>query len=308
MITKAQLIEKIEDFELDDSELANYLQIDTERSDAFEVSYKIKPNTVLNLSEADKGILGSLNKRTRRKRQHKYERKIKNGFKGIRIVSEGDSWFQYPIFLNDVIDNLDKNNAFAIYCLSYGGDWLSNIYREQEYLKAIREKQPKVFLISAGGNDLAGQNRFGTLVHSYKHHLEPKDYINEEGERFFEDMYTLYNHLFRNITKEDSALKVICHGYDYPIPNNQKWLGIPLSNRGITDVHLQSEIMKVFMDRFNDILISLSQLYPNVHYVDLRSTIDVSTGWFDELHPNNHYFAVISKKIEDKILEVLDLS
>jgi hypothetical protein len=308
MITKAELIEKIEDLDLDDAELMEYIIIDDSNSEAFNISFKANPEKVLNLSSADDGILGFLNKRSRRKRQKKYNRKIRKGFKGIRIVSEGDSWFQYPVFLKDIIDHLNDNDAFAIYSLGYGGDWLSNIYIEQEYLKAIREKQPKVFLMSGGGNDLAGKRRLSALVHGYSPELSPEQYLNEESQLFFDDIKMLYKKIIDNVINVSPDIKIICHGYDYAIPQNQKWLGKPLHDRGIIDPNLQAEIIKVLMNKFNEIQIEVIANYDNVYHVDLRNTVIESTGWHDELHPKNDYFERIAEKIENKIFEALNIA
>jgi N-acetylmuramoyl-L-alanine amidase len=307
MITKEKLVDLIEDLELSDEELLQYIQIDENNSDAFNIAFKGNPNKVLNLSTADEGLLGFLNKRSRKRRQRKYEKKIRKGFNGIRIVSEGDSWFQYPVFLKDIIDNLNDNDAFAIYSLGYGGDWLSNIYREQEYLRALREKQPSVFLFSGGGNDFAGKNRIATMVHSYEEGRSPDDYLNEESALFFADIKSLYKKIFDVVTEEFPNMKIIFHGYDYAIPKNGNWLGKPLESRGIENTDLQQEIIKLFMDRFNEIQIGLAANYENVHHVDLRGTIIEAVGWHDELHPTNHYFEQISNKIESAIVGALEI-
>lgn len=308
MISKEELIEKIEDLDVSDAELAQYILIDENSSEPFNIAYKVNPNTVLNLSTADEGMLGFLNKRARRKRRRKYERKIRKGFNGIRIVSEGDSWFQYPVFLKDIIDNIDENNAFAVYSLGYGGDWLANIYVEKEYLYAIRDKQPSVFLMSGGGNDLAGKNRLATMVHSYDTSLSPEEYLNKESEKFLEEIKELYKKIFDNLTSEFPNLKIICHGYDYVIPNKGRWLGEPLKTRGINDSDLQKEILRIFIDRFNEMQQRVIANYSNVSHVDLRGTIDQTSGWKDELHPTNHYFKKIAVKIEKGIMQALNLT
>lgn len=117
-------------------------------------------------------------------------------------------------------------------------------------------------------------------------------------------MYTLYNNLFKNIYEEFPNIKTICHGYDYAVPSNGKWLGKPLIDRGIVNQHLQFDILRLLMDKFNDILEELSQKYQNVTYVDLRNTIDSASGWHNELHPDNNNFEKVSSKIEDAIRRV----
>ncbi|NME68060.1 SGNH/GDSL hydrolase family protein [Flammeovirga aprica] len=307
-ISKAQLIEKINDLDLEDSELEQYLLEDDSKSEAFNVSYKVNPNNILNLSSADTFVLGYLNKRSRRIRRKRYNEKMENGFNGIQIVSEGDSWFQYPIFLEDVIDHLWENDQFGIYSLGYGGDWLSNIFAEEEYLKAVRAIQPDIFLMSGGGNDLAGNNRVGTIVKTYLGSRPADDYLNDEGEQFFREMKVLYKTIFDNVIAASPNTQIICHGYDYCIPRGQRWLGKPLADRGITDESLQADIIHHLFDKFNDMQIELVSNYENVHHVDLRGTVIETSGWKDEIHPTSEYFGKIAEKIEAKILEVVNRS
>src|SRR5690606_30178967 len=119
---------------------------------------------ILNDSDARNGIIGLLNKKRQVERQQLFHDRVAAGVDRdkIRIVTEGDSWFNYPTKLKDVVDHLF--DEFSIFSLCYGGDWLSNIYQEREYLTALRLYKPDVFLISGGGNDLVGNKRMSREV------------------------------------------------------------------------------------------------------------------------------------------------
>ncbi|MEL6864721.1 MAG: SGNH/GDSL hydrolase family protein [Bacteroidota bacterium] len=305
-ITKRQLIEMIENLDIDDEELSQYLEIDPNSPTAFDVQFRAQGGAILNMTKADKGFLGTLNKRSRRKRQRQYRKKIgKRNFSGIKIVSEGDSWFQYPIFLKDIIDNLSKKDEMAICSLGYGGDWLSNMFHEMEYLRAIRKEKPQVFLISGGGNDLLGDNRLKQLVHPYDSSLDASDYLHEVAQQRLQELKDLFEGIFLNLQTEFPKLQVICHGYDYAIPKKNRWLGKPLREKGIKKRKLQRQIIRELMDRFNDNLRSLSHRFDQVHYVDLRGTLRSGRSWKDELHPRNAGFRKLAAKIEKKIKEVV---
>ena len=66
---------------------------------------------------------------SKRKRQALYRSKVAKHFDAIRIVSEGDSWFQYPWLLDDVIDHLMAEDDIAILSLGGAGHRLVGSFR-----------------------------------------------------------------------------------------------------------------------------------------------------------------------------------
>lgn len=130
--------------------------------------YDLNEKTLLEQSNANTGILGRLNRVSSWWRTIWYLRRVK---KGVRlrpnqkmILAEGDSWFQFPLFVSDIIDWLLKRNDYLIYSIAYGGDWLTNIIYEGKYVAELSIHQPDVFLISGGGNDMVGSNRMAVMV------------------------------------------------------------------------------------------------------------------------------------------------
>ncbi|WP_431291805.1 hypothetical protein [Pedobacter sp. P26] len=87
-----------------------------------------------------------------------------NGLKNRVIVVEGDSWFNYPILLSDVIDWVSMEENMAVYSLASGGDWLMNMVSAKKYVEQLSTLQPDVFIISGGGNDLVGNRRIAAMV------------------------------------------------------------------------------------------------------------------------------------------------
>ncbi|MBC7789819.1 MAG: hypothetical protein H7Z74_07720, partial [Anaerolineae bacterium] len=73
-----------------------------------------------------------------------------------RLISEGDSWFDYPPHPN-VIDFLDGEGIWGIKRFEKSGDTLENVAVEANLARiaaiAQREKSEAI-LLSAGGNDL----------------------------------------------------------------------------------------------------------------------------------------------------------
>ena len=238
-ITQEELIAKIRDLDTSDDEIAKYFIVD-ENSDAF--SPQVIPNPKMIEDNGMEGAfaLNVFNKLARGRRNRKYRRRIRH-WDGVRIVAEGDSWFQYPLILKDTIDQLaDTDNfQYAIYGLSEAGDLLSNIIREDEISEAIDRENPDVFLISGGGNDMVGDGRAATLVHKFSANRKPENYPNDNFDVFLEELERLYRGLFSRLLANRPHLKIICHGYDNVIPQNGPWLGKPLGKQDITNKTLQ---------------------------------------------------------------------
>ncbi len=81
-------------------------------------------------SKSDTAILGRLNRMSNKARKKQFARKIKKRAteNDLIIYAEGNSWFQFPYFITDVIDWLNKEPNYHIYCESSAGDWFMNFY------------------------------------------------------------------------------------------------------------------------------------------------------------------------------------
>ena len=130
-----------------------------------------KSSFILNKSRTDVGFVGVLNKTSNKKRQRKFHKKIRKGFRNFTekpenkvVLIEGDSWFEYPVFVRDITDFLEKNPDMAIYSLASGGDWISNMISNLEYEYTYYKLKPDVFIISGGGNDFVGDSRLSAFI------------------------------------------------------------------------------------------------------------------------------------------------
>lgn len=223
--------------------------------------FDINDNAILNRSEASKGMIGRFNRLSKRVRNKTYIGKIRKGFRenlhNKVILAEGDSWFEFPIFLNDIIDWLRKREDYAIYSLAYGGDWLANIMYQGEYIEGLPVHDPEVFLISGGGNDMVGDNRLTTMLinpvknpgqvmkvsneyidyvmkHTTDHAeageiLDGKPYLTDEFTTFLNLVRLQYELMFTSIFTKYPDLKIITQGYDYACPDPRVHFGSSLS-------------------------------------------------------------------------------
>lgn len=144
-----------------------------------------KDAKILNNNEASIGTLGSFNKKANKKKSKEFSKKIRNGFRDLEkypdnkvVLMEGDSWFEYPVFLKDITDNLMDYNNLAIYSMASGGDWLSNIISSHQYQFEYLKIKPDVFIISGGGNDILGDNRLASFVNSKPIDIDSKFLVN----------------------------------------------------------------------------------------------------------------------------------
>ena len=139
--------------------------------------YDVNESVLLEQSEIKSGPLYFLNQKSTKARKKQYYKKVKIGFNNKNepanagnkiIVAEGDSWFQFPVFINDIIDWLNKNPKYNIYSIASAGDWFANIIYEGKYVEELSIHTPDVFLISGGGNDFAAANRLAIMVSQHK--------------------------------------------------------------------------------------------------------------------------------------------
>lgn len=288
------------------SELRKYFILDEAGSGPFSPRVAINPQTVKIPSTPEgqarsEAAMTFANGWARHRRWVEFHRRISEGHDGPIIVSEGDSWFQFPLLVDEVIDHL--SSKYPIRSLDAAGDTLDKMARQREYMDVIAETKASVFLISAGGNDALGGGDIKRHLRKFDSTLLAADYLQVSFGRLLDRAIGLYDGIFREVERAFPELPVICHGYDYAIPAGGRWLGAPMLELGIKKPELQAAIVVEMVNRFNTALLRLTQGYPNVTYVDVRGTVTAG-HWYDELHPSSQAFGLIAKKIDQAIQTV----
>ncbi|OMP75139.1 caspase family protein [[Flexibacter] sp. ATCC 35208] len=279
-------------------------------------SYTLKPEiTVTAQEKAVRGLISDIgldlaNWYARRKRNRYYQSVTKRDPNRLRIVSEGDSWFQHPL-VRDIIDHLSK--VYAIYCTAAAGDTLSNYLSQDKkqgeyFLDALVEYSPGYFLISGGGNDILGaqfrQFLIDVVNDETKADKRPGKYLKDSFQNKLDGLMEIYKALFMLLKTTQPALQVIVHGYDYPIKLNDPkhgWLGRYMIEKGIADPEDRRLTIRYIMDEFNRKLIDVCKEFENVHYLDVRNIVlyneaDKIDQWYDEIHPNGEGFQQIAMR------------
>ena len=256
-------------------------------------------------------------------------------------VSEGDSWFDYlPAFLEDplkgdLLSQLQKTGHFHIFNVAKAGDTLENMSYGTDVgqnaqpvppqliqtVATVKQEDPDFFLLSAGGNDLSGDN--GVELEFYLNHASSGLPVLRK-DRALETFQTYNRKMVETIIKAVWAVKpnlpIFMHGYDYAMPDGRAvfraplgfhfvgpWLLPAFARQRTWPDQVRYDTIATLVDMHNEMIIDVAKQYPNFHHIDCRKVLNRNTtDWANELHPTVGGFAKIVKKFSDTILPVLE--
>ncbi|MCF7989018.1 MAG: hypothetical protein K9M02_01100 [Thiohalocapsa sp.] len=323
-ITLSEFQEMLADIDVPDSEIAGYLTADPQRSKPFLPAFGPDPEKVAIASDMEQlqveamAVSGMLNSFGRLRRRRRFKKRV--GKEDLPIVyAEGDSWFQFPFMIEDVIDHLDSSHL--VWCSSAAGDTLKNmVFDDPEYPKQLRKlKQDghsvSAFLFSGAGNDVVGQDADGVaalsrIVRDYNPNRSIQWHI--ETDALVDTMAFIekaYRKVLDDVDEEFPGIKVVLHGYDRAptrgVPNGdpnppvwaKPWTSDPLTKRGFPDNDIASDVVAAILDRVNELTKGICNAYPHAVYADLRNTVPAGE-WADELHPTDNGFAEAAAKLK----------
>lgn len=275
----------------------------------FDAAIQLRPEIKREIAEIaleSDAALNWANRIGRATRWLAYRRKTARGFNGLRIVEEGDSWFQYPLLLDDIIDQLGRDDDKAIFSLSGAGDLLGDMAARREYLEALEQTAAQVMLLSGGGNDLLGGGRFGSFLLPFSEGKTAKDLLNMPlFEVELRRATEAYRRILTEIRQRFPTVRVFGHAYDVPhAQNGGRWIGGPLTERRIP-LDMGRSVIELVLDRFAEQLLALQREFANFRFVDLRGKVDRGRpSWFDELHPKNQGYGRAAQAFRDAIGEM----
>lgn len=227
-ITVEELNHKLADLSVSEEDLAQYFDLDEDRSTPTRPVLKLNSDTVQVPAATDAAgrarsaqLLNSANWISKLRREARYESMVNSGtYTGPLIAAEGDSWFQYPILLKDVIDCVFDH--YAVFCRSEAGDTLDNMVKEKEYLDALERTGGQLLLLSGGGNDLVAGGELARHLRDFDPSLTPSQYLLPSFNGVLDAAIANIERIVRDVGRAFSGAAVICHGYDYVIPANGK--------------------------------------------------------------------------------------
>jgi len=293
---------------LSDDVLSEWIEIDDADSGPFNPSLKLKaspgdgpPRRGAAIEQLGESLVPTLNRASRRRRRSIFLDRIAGNFDGHVIISEGDSWFQFPVLRKDVIDHLIEDRSLAILSLGGAGSTAAQMVAQGELREAAAQYQPDFVLVSAGGNDVLAEGGLEFRLNVTDALLSdngsrPIDFLSEAFFASLQQVLADIRRLLSDVTDASPDSRILIHGYDHVWPRHDGiWLGTPMRNAGITDQGLQRRILRLMLNTFNTELRKLAEAFQAVTWVDMRGEVG-RDRWFDELHPDDEGYAAVSRE------------
>ena len=256
----------------------------------------------------------------------------------FKLLAQGDSWFDYPPG-TDLIDCLHSNHGHIITNIAVAGSTLNDeaygpVPRQMfglplgtkqsndpdritELVNRILTDRPQALLLSAGGNDIAG-DEFFSFVNNAKSGLSAINQkvldgvVNGTFRAAYEYLITTAIAAAKDATL---TMPIFTHGYDYPWPDGRglisfigwkvgPWFDETFNlknypNHNAADLKTRHDIVVNFIDSMNTMLAGLAQQYAGkVFHVNLTGTLSSTADWANELHPGNAGFRTLADKID----------
>ncbi|MGD1149124.1 MAG: hypothetical protein ABR961_14380 [Thermoanaerobaculaceae bacterium] len=260
------------------------------------------------------------------------------GHRAFKLLAHGDSWFDYPLG-TDLIDCLHSNHGHTIVNIAVAGSTLNDeaygsVPREMwglplgplqsddpsriaELVHRIGVEKPQGLLLSAGGNDVAGDEFFSFLNNAQSGLSAVNANVVEAvvSQTFLTAYEFMIEHALTAAKDAGITMPIFVHGYDYPWPDGRgviaflgwrvgPWFDPTFSaknypNSNPADLKRRHDILVPFIKAVNDMQVALEQKYlGSLFHVDLTGTLQTKDDWANELHPNNAGFAALAAKFD----------
>jgi hypothetical protein len=247
-----------------------------------------------------------------------YRRKLSERPDRIGILSEGDSWFAFPLpsrpNLIDVLIGRYSTKAAWLRLEGNGDEARSMLSGDQWERMFSILSDPKVridlLLFSAGGNDLVGRCLL-PLLEQREPSMTWQDCIAEDRfQRRLDQIESAYRELLSLRDDYQPDAWVFTHDYDLAIPGDRPiraagmklgpWMKPYLQQRGIVSPDEQRAIMGFMLERFSRMLRKLEQSYDRFCLVRTQGTL-AEDEWGDEIHPTKGGFEKVAAKFQAAI-------
>ena len=242
-----------------------------------------------------------------RPRQAVFAASIRQFPQRLVIVSEGDSWFSYPLNAN-IADYIEMMSDFSMLRLEHNGDQAREILgvgsEQLKKLKYYLKSYPlDALLMSAGGNDLVAKDLPRVLN---------KKVVGATWQSTIklDVLTTVLDEVvagFARLLDARDALRpkcvVVAHSYCYFQPTGRKatgpfglltvgpWMRPVLLAKGIDPATEGVELARYLVDELHARLQGLAATHPRFELVDMRAALPVDeVHWADEIHPSGTGF------------------
>jgi hypothetical protein len=242
----------------------------------------------------------------------------------LDFLAIGDSWFEYPldgnypvppfsfgIIADQQLGSMGNPNPIILSQAHHGQASTAELsYENQEQIIGVltdptqwaNGKGPDAILVSAGGDDIAGDQLAIYLTYG-----GGKKKVDARFQGVLDLVQASYQDLFalRDIFAKD--VPIFAHCYDYALPNGipaalilGPWLK-PSFDFALYSSADAQQVVRDMIDKFHDMLIGLASVGTNKFTVlDTRNTIKPNNiypnGWANELHPYPAGFNAAAQK------------
>jgi hypothetical protein len=242
-----------------------------------------------------------------RPKQAVFAASIKQFPKRLVLISEGDSWFSYPLNAN-IMDYLEMMSDFSMLRLEHNGDNARQILAAgSEQLKKLRyylKKYPvEALLMSAGGNDLVARELKRILNARASGATWQSAVKLATLTTVLDDIVAAYERLLDARDSLRPNCVVFAHSYCYFEPTGRKatgpfglgsagpWMRPVLKDKGIDPATEGPQVARYLVDELHARLQALAAHRKRFIVVDTRSALPVDdVHWADEIHPSGTGF------------------
>lgn len=288
-ITLDELVRRLGDDSTSPEQIRPYILPVPAAGGGIAPEFQPNPSRVTGLERGLEGgvLVASLNASSRARRHRRYRDRIDGGWTGPKIVSEGDSWFQYPLFLADIIDHLMEDHA--VLSLDAAGDTLAQMLQQNEIIRAVERERASALLLSAGGNDLFQGGNIANLIETVSVGATASELVGPRFDAFLARILADYRALILRIRAVHPELVILIHGYSAAFSRMDRWIGRPLKAKGVMPVSVQNRVVEVMLERFNAAqkrMVADPAMGGRVIHVDLTGLGRKADDWYDEIHMN----------------------
>ena len=232
------------------------------------------------------------------------------------ILSEGDSWFDYPLHKNTV-DYIERMGSFSMLRVENNGDELLAILsgKQKGKIRKLLRKYPfELILFSGGGNDIVGEDLL-SLLNKKKPSYSWEQCINKKRAlRRIKQLEGAYLDLIYLRDDNRPNCTIMVHGYDYPLPSESgvkigpfkvigPWMKPAMEEKKIFDQRDQNAIARWLIESFNETLHTIARKNKNFIVIETPGTLN-SKEWVDEIHPTSRGFQKIAEKFRPELIRL----
>jgi hypothetical protein len=219
------------------------------------------------------------------------------------IVTEGDSWFSYPLNAN-IADYVEMMNDFSMLRLEHNGDEAREILGSgSEQLKKLKYYLKNyaidLLLMSAGGNDLVA-GELSRLLNKKALGATWQSAVKLEAlTTVLDEIVAAYSRLLDARDALRPKCVIVAHSYCYFQPTGRKatgpfgllkagpWMRPVLVARGIDPETEGRDFARYLVDELHARLQALAAARPGFLVLDMRAALPVdAVHWADEIHPS----------------------